>query len=724
MTDKDLLRLVSDERARSIGFDHDETLSGDRETALDYFNGVMDDLDAAEGTSTATSSDIADAVETVLPDLVEVFTTEEVAAFVPTSEADVAQAEQETDFVNHVVLSDNPGTVLFNDMFRDALQLKVGVVMAQWEDAAEAEPETFSGTTQDALAAVVGAKASGAVIGDFAQGEGGEITWTVTPPQGEGRVCITGIAPEDFTVSADTVRLADSPYCAFKARVRRQQLIADGYDAGAVDELSAYGLDDDPLSQARSTAGEDDPTHDGADKESDLVKIVTHFIRRLENSRLVIWKVVTGNDEGVLLAKEKANSIPFAAVTPYRVTHRFYGQSLADKLMEIQRIKTALLRMTLNAGYFAQNQRLEIGEGALNAHTLKDIMDNRPGQPIRVKALGQLQPVPNGGLGFDTFGAMEFVSAMGEQRSGVVRNAQGLNPDTLHETARGMQALHAAALKRVRYMARLFAETGVKDLFLLVHDLLRTHTRRARLVRMRGKFVEADASKWAARESMSIEIGVGAGGREHDLAVLGQIIMQQEKAVQTGALQAGLLTPKHLYATLSKFASRAGFKSPELFWNDPSAAPAQPQEPKPDPEMAKVQAQAQADAARLQHEREKAQADAQLRMLDSQSKERIAVTDMQIKAQIALQDMQLKHGAKADQIAQELDLKAQIAALQAQLDAERIAMADQHHLESLQVDAAQHAHSEEMKLAGLRHTAALKAQAVTGGDIHVGGEPG
>ena len=72
------------------------------------------------------------------------------------------------------------------------------------------------------------------------------------------------------------------------------------------------------------------------------------------------------------------------------------------------------------------------------------------------------------------FGALEHMSTVAEIRSGVVRNAQGLSPDTLHETKGGMQLMVAAAQKRVRMIARVFAETGVKDLFLLIHAVTRT----------------------------------------------------------------------------------------------------------------------------------------------------------------------------------------------------------------------------------------------------------
>ena len=59
-------------------------------------------------------------------------------------------------------------------------------------------------------------------------------------------------------------------------------------------------------------------------------------------------------------AVAEINRIPFAAITPVMVTHRFCGKSIADLTMEVQRIKTALLRALLDNAYLAVNQITEV----------------------------------------------------------------------------------------------------------------------------------------------------------------------------------------------------------------------------------------------------------------------------------------------------------------------------------------------------------------------------
>jgi hypothetical protein len=57
-----------------------------------------------------------------------------------------------------------------------------------------------------------------------------------------------------------------------------------------------------------------------------------------------------------------------------------------------------------------------------------------------------------------------------------VRNAQGLNPDTLHDTAKGAMMLLSAAQKRTRMIARVLAETLIKPLFLGLHSCIRENS--------------------------------------------------------------------------------------------------------------------------------------------------------------------------------------------------------------------------------------------------------
>jgi hypothetical protein len=361
------------------------------------------------------------------------------------------------------------------------------------------------------------------------------------------------------------------------------------------------------------------------------VEIVEHYVRLADDDgSLKIWRVVTGGDETVLLAKEEVDCIPFAAITPYVVAHRFYGRSVADLTIQIQQLKTALLRMLLDGGYFALNQRLTVNMTGANEFTIPDLLRNEPGIPIRTKGEGVVQPVQSGGLGFDVLAALEQVSVMGEQRTGIVRNAQGLKPDTLHDTASGAMALMTNAQKRVRLIARVFAETGVKDLFLGVHACLRKYATQPVQAKLGGGWTQADPRSFAERKDMTVEVGVGSGGKEHAMLVGQQLaVLMQQVAAAPGGPQ--MITPAQVYNAAKFNVERGlGLKSVDPYIQDPAKAP--PQEtppPPPDPKLVEVQQKGQL-------EREKMQLDAQLKREQMAAEIELKREQMQFEAKLKL----------------------------------------------------------------------------------------
>lgn len=676
ISDQDLLRVVTSERQRSIGFDLAGELTDQREKGLNYYKGQMDDVKSMPNRSKAVSLDVADAIETILPDLVEIFTGgEDVAAFAPVGQEDEEAAQQETDYVNHVVFNENNGFLTFTTAFKDALQAKTGVFKWWWEPG---EPKVEELRGKSAVELLM-ASQDGEVSGEKASEEGeGLYDFTLTKPV-DGRVVIDTVAPEDITVAKDTVWLAEATYCATRSRPRAQDLIAQGIDAELVEKLPAYAApNDDAVSQARDTVNETETALNGdALKAMRQVEVVEHYVRVYEGDECKIYQVLTGGEgEGsVLLRKQEVNSIQLSAITPFLVTHRFYGESIADKLIEIQKIKTALMRLQLDSGYFALNQRNEIDMTKANEWTVADYLRNEPGVPIRSKG-GAILPIQNSGLNFDVLASLEFFSSVSEQRTGIVRNAQGLNPDTLHDTAKGAMVLMQAAQRRMRMIARTFAEVGIKPLFLGVHALLRQHASQPRVARLRNKWVPISPASWATRDDMTIEVGLGASGREHDLMVMDRIASDQAAIVQAqGGIHGPLVKDTNIYALAIKRAEKAGAKNPEAFFSDPADAPPQGPPP-PDPKMAEVEGKLQLEqqkmqmsaaesAAKMQQEQQKAQQDYELAVMKFEADIQLQREKQEGEMILRQQQVQMEMELRRDELAAELRLKAAVAAADA-----------------------------------------------------------
>lgn len=712
MIDSELLALVGNERQASVGFDHDSELLTARETALNYYKGYMPDLPALPNRSRVVSTDVADTIDTLHPDVVEILAGgEDVVSFTPIGAEDEDAARQETDSVKHVFFNENPGWQTIYDMTKDAMQSKIGVAKA-WVEECPEETESFEGKTPEAIqlasktAEVVDIKPAA-----DQDPENPQLFDFTVRRQAYRRVRIASWPPEDFTVASDTVGLHDEAftYCAGRSRPRAQDLVAQGFDAKKVAELSFYGRDtDDGVAQARDTAGEHDYDAGAAQDVLRRVEIVEHIIKINEGKKTRLWSVITGENETVLLQKTEVRRNPFNAITPYPVTHRFYGESVADRLIEPQRAKTALRRMMFDSGYYAMNARNEVDESGANENTIPDLLRNEPGVPVRVKRAGTVNPIQAGVLTFDVLAAMEYEETRVEQRTGVVRAAQGLTPDTLHETAKGALALLTAAQKRTKLMARTWAETGIKDLYLTVHGLLRENSDRPLQIRLGKDWLTVDPTTWGNRSDMTIEIGLGASGREADLMMLQAEGEAMEKivALQAGA-QGPIVTMEHVFNQYERTLTKLGNKTPEKFGQNPKDAPPQP--PKPDPAMAEIE-------GKLKLQEQEMQGKGQLQAMELQGKGMLEQAKLRQAEEAAIRDHELKVAQMQAEIQLKRDIAAEELALKRELLSAELQM--KRELNAQQAQIARENNQERNFIQRETNSAKIDAQ------VNVGGDPG
>ncbi len=129
-------------------------LSEERADAMDYYMGDMSkDMPAQDGRSRAVSTDVADTIEGLLPGLMDIFAgSDEVVRFEPVGPEDEAAAQQETDYVNHVFMQQNPGFMTLYSFVKDALLQKNGIVKIWWEENEQEERETYYDLTDDQFA--------------------------------------------------------------------------------------------------------------------------------------------------------------------------------------------------------------------------------------------------------------------------------------------------------------------------------------------------------------------------------------------------------------------------------------------------------------------------------------------------------------------------------------------------------------------------------------------
>jgi hypothetical protein len=714
----DRLALVADEFARAVGRSTDE-LNAQREKALQYIKGVMDDVPSLPGRSSACSTDVSDAIEMALPDLIEIFTGEDIATFRPVGPEDVDAAQQETDYVKHVFFEENPGFLNLYSAIKDALSIKTGVFKVFGEEYEEPEEE-FEGQSLDQLASAVQKHGDRVYLksdlGDMTDPEM-TVDFCIRAKK-KWRARVMAVPPEDFGVSKDTVLLTESPYCFHKTRLRAYELKRRGIDAAKVDALPAYGVIDNQVKQARDRTDQEVDDRGGLGDHR-IVEVIEHYIDG-EDGR---YRLLTDGSALTLLEEDEHPTVPFSAITPYIVPHQFIGESVSDRLIEIQKINTVLTRMTLDSGYFALNQRMYVNMDKANDWTIADLLRNEPNVPVRGKGDNAIVPLTSGGLSFDTLSAIEHFSVAGEKRTGIVRNSQGLNPDTLHDTARGAMALMSESQKRVRLIASILAHTGIKDVFLLLHRLLRQNATQAETVRLRGKWIDIDPSSWANRQDMTIEVGVGSAGKDAEMARLqaGMVTMQEIIGMQ-GGVEGPLVKLDNIYAYLKRYFEKGlDFKSAEPFLTDPSVQSEEPQAPPPpDPAVLEAQAKlqmAQQEAmAKQELAQQQAQADVQLAQVKAQAEIETARAIAQEKAALARAEAEERALLKRQENAEAMQMRREMAAFDLQ-----------HKRDIAEVELQQRAREIELegqlKASAIMMNAQTESQRISNG-AELGGEPG
>jgi hypothetical protein len=629
---------------------NDSALSNDRAEAIDYYLGQPFGNEE-EGRSQVVSYDVQDTIESALPQLLKVFVAgDQVVRFEPKGPEDQEAADQETDYVNHVVMEKNEGFKIFYVWFKDALLSKNGYVKVYVEDEEEEEEYEYEGLTDGQLQMLASDEkvevleheaypdpsidmnammdqvlAMGQDPAGLVQPMLHDVKLKVTEKKTE--IVIENVAPENIMVSVEVSgpNLQSAKFVQHR-EVMQLADIAETFDK-PLDYIKSI------MSDLRDTFEEESNARDIYDEEYDRAiesqeALVKDTYIKLDGERYRV--VVLGN---TVLYKEKCEYVPFACITPMIMPHRHIGRSYADLTMDIQLIKSTLIRGQLDNMYLANNGRYAISDRV----NLDDMLTSRPGGIVRVEGDpgSGIMPLSHPPLPASSFGMVEYMDSMKEKRTGITAYNQGLDSNSLNKTATGVAQIMSAAQQRVELVARTFAETGVKELFKLVHRLVRTTLTKPDIVRMRNKWVEVDPREWEDRKDLSISVGLGAGNKDQQLAHLATILQAQKEA-----LSIGITSPEKIYNALAKLTQNAGFKNPEEFWINPANTPEQEGQPNK-PSEAEIMVQGQ-----LQIEKQKA--DAQLQQEQVRSQNDVIIEREKIAAQAELERFKAQLKAETD----------------------------------------------------------------------------
>lgn len=757
ISDEELVAIVEQQVAQAVGH-WDGQLASERKLELDYYNSKPFGNEI-EGESQVISSDVSDTVEGLLPSLLKIFTAgDDAVRFDPRGPEDEEGAQQQTETVNYVFYQQNNGFLVLYEWFKDALIQKNGVVTYWWDNKIEWITEKYQGLTEgqymtlmkgdgnpDSIeeveheayddqiaveqkqalleriaqnmsqiqqAAAQGNPQAQQMLQQAQQVQAQPIPQlhdvTVKVRKDRSKVCIQAIPPEEFGVSQKhhCVTLQDAKFCYWRRRVTISDLRAAGYDDDLIDMIGsgATGNQSEDLSLeklARDRFIDFQYVEDQSADESTREVWVTDAYIRIDadgDGIAELRHLVIGGT--VMLENEECDHIPFAALTPIIMPHRWVGRSAAELVMDIQLTKSTIWRQMLNNLYLTNNPRKAVLSSAagITQANLDDLMNSAPGHIVREYQPNAVRDLEVPFVAGASFPMLEYMDGVKENRTGQSRYNQGTDADSLNKTARGISLIQQAGQQRQDLIARIFAETGVKDLMRGIKHMLSKYATRPMTIRLRNNWVDVDPREWKSEFDMTVNVGLGTGNKDQQTAHLNVMHQMQIELMKSG--RGHMVTDENVYNLGKQVSLNLGFKHPEMFVSDPASV--QKPQPQMPPEVMKIQADTAEAQAKMKAAQEKAMFDAQqaeklakmaqetqlmLAQIQEQGKKEIEMMRQKHEAQMAVFESNGQNGEaskalemKAMQISQDeqmLALKKQMDAIEAQYKDQLRALADQ-----------------------------------------------
>lgn len=682
----DLANIICSELPDALQF-IDTEMGQKRAKATEYYMGELFGNEE-EGRSKVVSRDVLAVVQALMPSIMRTFFGgRRRIRYRPTQAQDVPGAEQATEFVNSIVLQlDNNGFLEFYAAAKDALLRYKGVFKVWQDDAREITTDTYTGQDEDGLMMI----ANDPEISDVRVYKEMHLpntpqTYAVVAKRTVVHVNKTrfgAVPPEELLVNRDARSVANARFLDHRRVMTLGELMALGYDK---DELLPYtsktSLQWSPEVMARQPSGVSTMLMTGMNPAELNYPITYHEVYTradMDGDEYPELIKACGAGDGAdfnLLHWEPVSEIPFCSIDPDPEPHTLFGLCPGGNVMDVQLIKSALLRMNLDGAALALDPRLEVVEHMVE---LDDLLNPEIGGIVRVRAPGQIAPVRYDFNPLATQGLLDYMDQVIEDRTGRSRASAGLDADALQSSSKlAVAGVFSGAQQQQEIICRLFAESGVKDLFRLILRFLCRHANQPRMMKFRGEWVSVDPRTWNSDMDVDIEVAVGVGGVEMEIQALLERKATQEAILQLYGSDNPIVTVAMYRNTLAKLDELRGLPDTDEAYK--------PVDPNWKPPASSVPSEAEV----LQ---QTAQAELQL-------KREISIEELKLKRE----EMLLNDHRERVKIAN--DFQAKLA--QAEASAKQ------------EVNVAQHEHEAQLEAQRMEHESTVIEHLITGmTDVH------
>ncbi len=668
----------------------DGELTDQRTKAKEYYN--SEKLGNEEpGRSQFVVSEVRDGVVGVIPSILRVlFGAEKPVEFVPRNATQSAQADQITDYITQV-FEMRGGFMQSYSVLKDGLVGKMGIFKYWWDDTSTVTAHKIEGIEESKLEMLVQEEGveltrvegmtppvppTKALLGPDGQpagpdSPGAEATYLVefTHTETNGAPNFAAIPPEEFIFNRSARSREDAQFLGHRTHKTTGELLAMGVTQADIDE---HGGADERLkmgieNQARvATLDQALPDVEVGEANKRHLYIEGYVRYDFDGDNIAeLRRVCTLGLGYFVISNDPVEEAPFALFSPDPEPHTIVGKSWADRLMDLQRVKSMLTRSMLDSLALSIFNRIGYVEGDAN---VDDILNNEIGAPIRMKTINGILPISHEFKGKEAFPMLDYFDQIGQKRTGRLSNGAALDSDALQSSTKSaVGAAITGAQEQTELLARFYAEETLKPLFRGLMKLFIEHQPRAHTTRLRGKWVDIDPRMWDADMDVSVKVALGQTMVEQKVAILDGLLAKQELIISTLGITNPLFTLAHYGNTIKKALNLQGFMDTREFMND---VPPDWQPPQQEPQESEAQVLAKAT---LEVEKMKTEKELAMKAAEFEFKKQQHADEMEMKLRQMELDAELKKyeidskmadaAAARDMDAQASNIEADIAAI-------------------------------------------------------------
>ena len=517
-----------------------------------------------------TASDFHDTVEWAIPSLIKVFFGNEDICKLQgvNSEQDEHAAKIHGELIKYQLERCNDGFLIFYDWIKNALVDNLGILKCYWVREEDTEARSLVVTPDELMRLQTDPKINVLTVEEIEPQIAIRVEYEETTNVTKNQPKLEVIPPSEFRFSPEAKSLDDIGFVAHRKvvtldylRRREEEGVFQNIDKVLEDEGSGGDVSRTNYDTELNPRAYDKINDSGIEDAKKEYLLYECYIKTDSNNDGILEDIIVtmvGNTI-VRLEENTMGRHPFFVISPIRDTLRLFPRrGIADLVGEIQDLNTALLKQIIyNVATNNDKQAVVNVDAMIDPNEFVDgrkmvRVNGNPQDVIKWAPIEPLQP--------QVFQFIEYMNTVKENRTGITRYNQGMDANSLNKTATGITQIMNASSQRLELIARMFAETGVKELFrhmIKMNQMFITEQTFIRVTDERKPIMPDDLE---GSIDITVNVGVVAGSKQQQAQAMQLLLSMYPQLVQ-----AGIADLSHAAEAFGRLVEALGYKDVSNF---------------------------------------------------------------------------------------------------------------------------------------------------------------